>query len=158
MRRLAAELDRDYGAGSPTVVGILRGSFMFLADLVRQMQTPLRSIEFMQMSSYGSGAVSSGRARVVIGLSQEAVTGRNVIVVEDIVDTGITTSAVLRYLNWRRPTSLRLCALLDKPDRRRVPVAVDYLGFTVPDRFLVGYGTDLNQRYRQLPAIYTLES
>jgi hypoxanthine phosphoribosyltransferase len=156
VQRLAGELDRDCGSGSPTLVGILRGSFIFLADLVRQMQTPLRSIEFMQMSSYGAGAVSSGRARVIIGLSREAVAGRDVIVVEDIVDTGITTSAVLRYLSWRQPASLRLCALLDKPSRRVMPVAIDYLGFTVPDRFLVGYGTDLDQRYRQLPAIYTL--
>ncbi len=155
--RLAGELDWDYGAGTPTVVGILRGCFIFLADLVRQMQTPLRSIEFLRLSSYGGGTVSAGRSRMVMGLPQEAVAGRDVIVVEDIVDTGITTTAALRYLSRRRPASLRLCALLDKPSRRLAPVTIDYLGFTVPDRFLVGYGTDLDQRYRQLPAIYTLE-
>lgn len=158
VQRLAGELDRDYGHGSPTVVGILRGCFIFLADLVRQMQTPLHSIEFLRLSSYGSGTVSSGRARVVMGPDGVgAVAGRDVIVVEDIVDTGITTSAALRYLGRRQPASLRLCALLDKPSRRQVPVTIDYLGFTVPDRFLVGYGTDLDQQYRQLPAVYTLE-
>jgi hypoxanthine phosphoribosyltransferase len=157
VQRLAGELDRDYGHGSPTVVGILRGCFIFLADLVRQMDTPLHSIEFLRLSSYGAGTVSSGRARVVMGLPPQAVAGRDVIVVEDIVDTGITTNAALRYLGRRQPASLRLCALLDKPSRRQVPVTIDYLGFTVPDRFLVGYGTDLDQRYRQLPAIYTLE-
>jgi hypoxanthine phosphoribosyltransferase len=157
VRRLAGELDRDYAGGSPVAVGILRGCFIFLADLVRQMQTPLHSIEFLRLSSYGAGTVSAGRARVVMGLPREAVSSRDVILVEDIVDTGITTAAALRYLARRGPASLRLCSLLDKPSRRQVPVAIDYLGFTVPDRFLVGYGTDLDQRYRQLPAIYTLE-
>jgi len=157
VKRLAQELDRDYRHRCPVAVGILKGAFVFLADLVRQMETSLRSIEFLRLSSYGPGTVSSGRARVVMGLPAQAVEGQDVIIVEDIVDTGITTAAALRYLRRLRPASLKVCALLDKPSRRRVTVAIDYLGFTVPDRFLVGYGIDLDQRYRQLPEIYFLE-
>ena len=157
IKRLAQELDRDYRHRCPVVVGILKGAFVFLADLVRQMETSLRSIEFLRLSSYGPGTVSSGRARVVMGLPAQAVAGQDVIIVEDIVDTGITTAAALRYLRRLRPASLKVCSLLDKPSRRRVAVPVDYLGFTVPDRFLVGYGIDLDQRYRQLPEIYYLE-
>lgn len=157
VKRLAQELDRDYRHRCPVVVGILKGAFVFLTDLVRQMETPLRSIEFLRLSRYGPGTVSSGRARVVLGLPAQMVEGRDVIMVEDIVDTGITTASALRYLRRRRPASLKVCALLDKPSRRRVAVAIDYLGFTVPDRFLVGYGIDLDQRYRQLPEIYYLE-
>lgn len=157
VKRLAQELDRDYRHRYPIVVGILKGAFVFLTDLVQQMETPLRSIEFLRLSSYGPGTVSSGRARVVMGLPVQVIEGQEVIMVEDIVDTGITTAAALRYLRRLRPASLKVCALLDKPSRRRVAVAIDYLGFTVPDRFLVGYGIDLDQRYRQLPEIYYLE-
>jgi len=156
VKRLAQELDRDYRHRCPVVVGILKGAFVFLTDLVQQMEAPLRSIEFL-LSSYGAGTVSSGRAKVVMGLSAQVIEGQEVILVEDIVDTGITTTAALRYLRRLRPASLKVCALLDKPARRRVAVAIDYLGFTVPDRFLVGYGIDLDQRYRQLPEIYYLE-
>lgn len=156
--RLAGELDYDYAGRSPVVVGILRGCFIFLADLVRQMQTPLQSIEFVRLSSYGGGTVSSGRAKVLMGLPRPAVQGRDIILVEDIVDTGITTAAAFKYLKRSGAGSIKLCSLLDKPSRRVMPVNIDYLGFTVPDKFLVGYGTDLDQRYRQLPAIYTLES
>ena len=157
VKRLAQELDQDYRHRCPVVVGILKGAFVFLTDLVQQMDTPLRSIEFLRLSSYGAGTVSSGRAKVVMGLSAQVIEGQEVILVEDIVDTGITTTAALRYLRRLRPASLKVCALLDKPARRRVAVAIDYLGFTVPDRFLVGYGIDLDQRYRQLPEIYYLE-
>lgn len=157
VKRLSQELDRDYRYRCPVVVGILKGAFVFLTDLVQQMETPLRSIEFLRLSSYGAGTVSSGRAKVIMGLSAQVIEGQEVILVEDIVDTGITTTAALRYLRRLRPASLKVCALLDKPARRRVAVAIDYLGFTVPDRFLVGYGIDLDQRYRQLPEIYYLE-
>jgi len=157
VKRLAAELDRDYSQCSPVLVGVLKGGFVFLADLVRHMKTPVRSIEFLRLSSYGPGTVSQGWARVVVGLPAQSVMGQHVVVVEDIVDTGITTATALRYLRRHRPASLKLCALLDKPARQRVPLAVDYLGLTVPDRFLVGYGLDLNEQYRQLPDIYALE-
>jgi hypoxanthine phosphoribosyltransferase len=121
------------------------------------MKTPLRSIEFLCISSYGSSTRSSGEAKISLELPPSSVLGLDVVLVEDIVDTGITTSAALNYLRGRRPASVRLCALLDKPSRRRVSVEVDYAGLTVPDRFIVGYGIDLDQKYRQLPAIYALE-
>ena len=150
-------MDRDYWDRSPVLVGILKGSFIFLADLVRQMKTPLQSIEFMRLSSYGSATVSSGSASITMGLPPEIVAGRELIVIEDIVDTGITTLAVLSYLEEQKPASVAVCALLDKPSRRQVSVEVGYVGLTVPDQFIVGYGTDLDQKYRQLPEIYILE-
>ena len=157
IRRLAGELDRDYCQRSPVLVGVLKGAFIFLADLVRCMDTPVRSVEFLALSSYGAATVSPGRARVVAGLPPQWVKGQDVILVEDIVDTGITTLTALRYLRRLQPASLRVCALLDKPSRRCVPLGIDYVGLAVPDQFLVGYGLDLDQRYRQLPEIYALE-
>lgn len=157
VQRLADQLDHDYRGRSPVMMGVLKGSFIFLADLVRRMKTPLRSIEFLRISSYGSSTVSSGEAKISLELPPSSVLGLDVVVVEDIVDTGITTSAALGYLREHRPASVRLCALLDKPSRRQVSVEVDYAGLTVPDRFIVGYGIDLDQKYRQLPAIYALE-
>ena len=156
VERLARELDGDYRQRAPVLVGILKGSFIFLADLVRRMKTPIHSIEFLRLSSYGSGTASSGHARIVMGLPPEAVAGRDVVVVEDIVDTGITTAAAVRYLKRRRPASVAVCALLDKPSRRQVPVEVRYVGLKAPDRFVVGYGIDVDQKYRQLPQIYAL--
>jgi hypoxanthine phosphoribosyltransferase len=156
VRRLAAELDRDYAGLEPLLVGVLRGAFIFLADLVRQVRTPV-GIDFMRITSYEEGTQTSGRPRVAAGLPREAISGRHVVMVEDMVDTGLTTRAALRHLGRSRPASLRVCALLDKPERRRVPVRIDYLGLTVPDRFLVGYGLDLDGRHRQLPDIYAVE-
>ncbi|MCX7595911.1 MAG: hypoxanthine phosphoribosyltransferase [Fischerella sp.] len=152
--RLSQELDRDYRHRSPVLVGILKGSFIFLADLARSMQTPISNIEFIRLSSYGSSTVSPGKASIIMGLSEEVVKGHDIILVEDIVDTGITTATALDFLNSYQPASLKLCALLDKPARRKVPVTIDYLGFTVPDHFVVGYGIDFDCKYRQLPAIY----
>jgi hypoxanthine phosphoribosyltransferase len=157
VQRLADELDTAYAQRPPVLVGILKGAFVFLADLIRQMQTPLSTVDFIRLSSYGASTVSSGHAAVVMGLPAASVTSRDVILVEDIVDTGITTAAALRYLRRYQPASVALCALLDKPSRRQIPVTIDYLGFTVPDRFIVGYGIDFDQQYRQLPAIYALE-
>ena len=130
---------------------------MFLADLARQLQTPVRLVDFVRVESYGAEMVSTGRPRIVQGIPRESVAGQDVLVVEDIVDTGATTAAVLRYLRRHRPASLRLCALLDKPCRRRVDVSVDYVGMTIPDQFVVGYGLDLDQRYRDLPEIWIVE-
>jgi hypoxanthine phosphoribosyltransferase len=157
VQRLADRLDHDYRNRSPVMVGVLKGSFIFLADLVRRMKTPLQSIEFLRISSYGSSTVSSGEAKISLELPPSSVQGLDVVLVEDIVDTGITTSAASSYLRGHRPASVRLCALLDKPSRRQVSVEVDYAGLTVPDQFIVGYGIDLDQKYRQLPAIYALE-
>ena len=157
VRRLASEIDDQYRHSDAVLVAVLKGAFVFLADLIREMETPIASVEFLRISSYGSATESTGQARVLTGIPGHTIKGRHVILVEDIVDTGMTTAAALRYLRRHRPASLEVCALLDKPSRRRVPVTVDYLGLTVPDRFVVGYGLDLDQRCRQLPGIYTLE-
>ncbi len=139
VRRLAVEIDRDYQDRSLVLVGILKGSFIFLADLVREIEIPIANIEFLRLSSYGSSMVSSGEATITMNLSPSArrkadlfeIAGKDIVVVEDIVDTGITTDTALRYLQNYQPASLRLCALLDKPARRQVPVKIDYLGSTV---------------------------
>ncbi len=156
VRRLARELDRDYAARPPVLVGVLKGGFIFLADLVRRMQVSVLSVEFLRFSSYGENMISSGAPTIAVDLPDDAVRNRHLVLVEDIVDTGLTTAAALKYLRKKKPASIRVCVLLDKPERRRVPTLIDYLGFTVPDRFLVGYGLDLDQRYRQLPGIYIL--
>ena len=156
VRRLARELDRDYAARPPVLVGVLKGGFIFLADLLRRMKVSVLSVEFLRLSSYGGNTVSSGSPRVVVGLPGDTVRDRHLMLVEDIVDTGLTTATAVRYLWRKKPASISLCVLLDKPERRLVPANIDYVGFTVPDRFLVGYGLDLDQRYRQLAGIYLL--
>jgi len=155
IKRLASEIARDYREKNPLLLGILKGSFMFMADLVRKLDFSLE-VDFIRLSSYGSGQQTSGRVKVVQGLLT-AVRGRHVLVVEDIVDTGITIAFLLDYLKKKKPASLRLCTLTDKPSRRRVPVVIDYLGFTVPDKFIVGYGIDCDEKYRNLPDIFYLE-
>ena len=153
--RLASEITRDYYDKYPLLIGILKGSFMFMADLVRLLDFPLE-VEFIRLASYGRGRQSSGKIKVVQGLCSE-VRGREVLVVEDIVDTGLTTSFLLAHLRRKKPASLKLCALIDKPSRRQVAVSIDYLGFTVPDKFLVGYGLDWDQKFRNLPDLFILE-
>ncbi|MBA7476678.1 Hypoxanthine-guanine phosphoribosyltransferase [subsurface metagenome] len=155
VKRLAAEIRKDYHGKHPILIGILKGSFMFMADLIRLLDLPLE-VDFIRLSSYGRGVESSGTVRVVQGLGSP-VKGKDVLVIEDIVDTGLTTSFLLDYLRKKKPASLKLCTLTDKPSRRRVPVTIDYLGFTVPDKFIVGYGLDLAQRFRNLPDICVLE-
>ena len=153
--RLAREIRRDYQGKRPLLVGVLKGSFMFMADLIRQLDLPLE-VDFVKLSSYGAAKETSGKVRVVQGL-KTPVKGKDVLVIEDIVDTGITISFLLDYLRKKKPASLKLCALTEKPSRRRVPLPIDYLGFTVPDRFVVGYGLDFDERFRNLPDIYFIE-
>jgi hypoxanthine phosphoribosyltransferase len=155
VKRLAAEIKRDYQGKNPLLIGVLKGSFMFMADLVRLLGFPLE-VDFIRLSSYGSGQESSGKIKVVPGLSMP-VKGRDVLVIEDIVDTGLTVAFLLDYLRKKRPSSLKLCALTDKSSRRRVPLTIDYLGFTVPNKFLVGYGLDYDEKYRHLPDICAIE-
>jgi hypoxanthine phosphoribosyltransferase len=155
---LAQTLDQDYADKSPVVVGVLKGAFVFLSDLIRQMQTPIARVELIRLSSYGSAMTSSGEVKVLMDLAPELITGQNVILVEDIVDTGRSTSKALANLAACNPASLKLCALLDKPSRRKVPVTIDYLGLTIPDKFIVGYGLDMDERYRQLPGIFVVET
>lgn len=155
VNRLACEINRDYQAKKPLLIGVLKGSFVFMADLIRQLDLPME-LDFVRLSSYGTARESSGKVRVVQGGKTRAK-GRHVLVIEDIVDTGLTISFLLDYLRRKKPASLKLCVLTDKPSRRRVPVPLDYLGFTVPDKFIVGYGLDCDERFRNLPDIYTLE-
>lgn len=154
--RLAREVKRDYADKNPILVGVLKGCFVFMADLVRALDMPLET-EFMAVSSYGRGrGKTSGRVRVVHGL-RASVRGRHVVVVEDIVDTGITLDFTLAYLRRRGAASIRVCALFDKTAARLLPVPVDYQGLAVPDCFLVGYGLDYDERFRYLRGVYCLK-
>jgi hypoxanthine phosphoribosyltransferase len=154
VKNLATEINRDYRDKNPLLIGILKGSFIFMADLIRLLDFPLE-VDFVRLSSYGRGTESSGKVKVVQGISCQ-ITGRDVLVVEDIVDTGHSLTFVLDYLQDKMPASLKLCVLADKPSRRQVPITIDYLGFTVPDKFLVGYGLDWDEKYRNLPDICVL--
>jgi hypoxanthine phosphoribosyltransferase len=153
--RLAAEIKKDYQGKHPLFVSILKGSFVFLADLIRQLDLPLE-VDFVKVSSYGSSKETSGKVKMVQGLNTP-IKGRDVLVVEDIVDTGLTLSFLLGHLQKKNPASLKLCALADKPSRRQVPVPIDYLGFTVPDKFIVGYGIDWDENFRYLPDICVID-
>lgn len=156
LRRLAEEIRRDYRNTAPLLLSPLKGSFIFLADLVRVLDLPVE-IAFVRLSSYGGGTVSRGQVEVVQGL-REDISGRDILIVEDIIDSGHTIGFLHTYLRARAPLSVRLCTLLDKPQRRQVPVTIDYCGFTIPDVFIVGYGLDWNEQYRHLPDICVLAS
>lgn len=155
VKRLATEIKKDYRDKNPLLIGILKGSFVFLGDLVRLLDFPLE-VEFIRLSSYGRGRSTAGKLRVVQGL-QSRIKGRHVLVVEDIVDTGHSLVFLMEYLGKKKPASLKLCVLTDKPSRRRAPVTIDYLGFTVPDKFIVGYGLDWDEKFRNLPDIGYVE-
>ena len=145
---MAAEIDRDY-AGEPVyLICVLKGACIFLADLARAMQTPAR-LEFIGISSYGTATTSSGEVRVTKDLDG-TVEGQHVILVEDIVDTGVTLAYLMKLMEQRKPATLRVATLLDKPSRRVRPVKVDYTGFQIPDKFVVGYGLDFSEDYRNL--------
>lgn len=152
---LGAEITRDYAGKAPVLASVLRGSYIFMADLSRQIKLPL-TIDFMSVSSYGSGTTSSGQVEIKKDLS-DPIEGRDLIIVEDILDSGNTLYYLLDVLRARKPASIRLCTLLDKPDRRAKPIAADYTGFTIPDAFVVGYGLDYDEKYRNLPYIGILK-
>jgi hypoxanthine phosphoribosyltransferase len=151
---LGAQLAADYADRDPVLVSVLKGSIIFMADLVRAMPIPL-AIDLMEVSSYGDSTESSGQVRILKDLST-SIEARDVIVVEDIIDTGLTLNYLLRYLHDKGPASIRICCLLDKPARRLAPIEIDYRGFTIPDRFVIGYGLDYGERYRNLPYIGVL--
>jgi hypoxanthine phosphoribosyltransferase len=151
---MGAEIDRDHPHRPVYLVGILKGACIFLADLARAMKTPAR-LEFVGISSYGKGKSSSGEVRLTKDLDV-SVEGFDVVVVEDILDSGVTLSYLVQVFQQRRPKSLRIATLLDKPDRRQRPVKVDYAGFHIPDEFVVGYGLDYAEDYRNLPDICIL--
>jgi hypoxanthine phosphoribosyltransferase len=150
---LGAQITKDYvnRTGDIVVIGVLKGSVIFMADLVRHIAAPI-FVEFIGISSYGDATVSSGVVQITQDLSRP-IAGKHVIVVEDIVDTGHTVHYLLENLNTRRPASLALCSLLHKPERSERAVVIDYLGFTIPNKFVVGYGLDISQQYRNLPFI-----
>jgi len=153
---LAAEIERDLAPGrAPHLVGVLKGAFVFTADLMRALRIP-SSVDFLALSSYGKGTTSSGEVKLLKDLDV-TIEGRDVIIVEDIVDTGLTLSYLCEILRARRPATLRIAALLSKPSRRQVPVTIDYLGFEIPDRFVVGYGLDCAEQHRHLPDIVALD-
>ena len=152
---LGAQLSADYAGRDPVLLSVLKGALVFLADLMRSMDIP-SSIDLMELSSYGSGTETSGQVRILKDLSR-SIEGRDVVVVEDIIDTGLTLNYLLRYLAERHPASITVCCLLDKPARRLADIDIDYRGFTIADRFVVGYGLDFDERYRNLPYIGVLK-
>ncbi len=151
VRQIAAQISKDYEGEEVHLVCILKGSIFFTADLAKRITCPV-TLDFMSVSSYGDGTESSGRVRIAKDLD-ENIAGKNVIVIEDIIDSGRTLSFLLEMLSARKPKSLKLCTFLNKPDRRVIDIPVDYIGFDIPDKFVVGYGMDYAQKYRALPYI-----
>ena len=152
---LGAEITRDYERNDLIVVGILKGAGVFMSDLIREINSPIR-IDFMSVSSYGNSTVSSGIVRITNDLHQD-IQGCSVLIVEDIIDTGNTLHYLREYLKNRGAEDVKICALLDKPSRRQVEVPVEYVGFEVEDKFIIGYGIDYAEKYRNLPFIGTLK-
>jgi hypoxanthine phosphoribosyltransferase len=156
IKELGAQITRDYAGLNPLLIGVLNGACFFLSDLMRAIDTRL-SLEFMAISSYGSSTRTSGEVRIMKDLDVP-IEGRHILVVEDIVDTGLTLSYLLANLHARGAASVKLAALLDKYERRQKEVQIDYLGFQIPDEFVVGYGLDFAERYRNLPFIAVLKN
>ena len=148
IKELAAEISNDYQNKKPLLIGVLKGAIIFLSDLIRHIEVPVE-IDFMAVSSYGADTESSGVVRIQKDLDK-SIQGKDVLIVEDIVDTGLTLNYLRENLHSRGPQSLKVVTLLDKPDRRKVPFVPDYCGFTIPDRFVIGYGLDFNEDYRYL--------
>ena len=155
VRELAEQISKDYAGEEVLLICILKGSVFFTCELAKRLTVPVK-LDFMSVSSYGDATVSSGRVKIIKDLD-DSIEGKNVIVVEDIIDSGRTLAHLLAVLKVRAPKSIRLCTLLDKPDRREVDVKVDYVGISIPDAFVVGYGLDYKQMYRNLPYIGVLE-
>jgi len=154
VRELADEISKDYFGREIFTVGVLKGAFVFLSDLIRYLKVPL-SLDFIAIASYGDSTSSSGVVKLLKDLDTE-VESRHVLVVEDIVDTGLTLNYLVKILSTRHPATLRVCTLLDRPSRRKVKVDLHYVGFSIPDVYVVGYGLDFSQKYRNLPYIAEL--
>jgi len=152
---LAAQIDKDYEGRDLLIVGVLKGAVMVMADLARALHTHV-SMDWMAVSSYGSGTQSSGVVRILKDLDTDLM-GKDVLIVEDIIDSGLTLSYLMRTLEARSPASLEICALLTKPDRREMKVPVRYTGFEIPNEFVIGYGLDFGERYRNLPYVAVLD-
>jgi len=152
--QLGEQISQDYAGRQVHLIGILKGSIFFICELAKRITVPV-TMDFMSVSSYGAGTRSSGVVKLIKDLD-DPINGKDVLVVEDIIDSGRTLSYLLKNLSSRQPASIRLCTLLDKPERREVDVEVDYQGFRIPDEFVIGYGLDYDQRYRNLPYIGVL--
>ena len=152
--QLGEQISRDYEGKQVHLIGILKGSIFFICELAKRITVPV-TMDFMSVSSYGAGTKSSGVVKLIKDLD-ESIEGKDILVVEDIIDSGHTLSYLLKNISSRNPASIRLCTLLDKPERREVDVEVDYQGFSIPDEFVIGYGLDYDQRYRNLPYIGVL--
>ena len=155
VRALGEQISADYAGRSLLLVGVLKGAMFFLSDLMRRLEVPCE-VDFMAVASYGSSTDSSGVVRILKDLDV-SIEGRDVMIVEDIVDSGLTLSYLLRTLNARGPTSLEVCALLTKPERRKVDLPIRYVGFEIPNRFVIGYGLDHAERFRNLPYVAVLD-
>lgn len=151
VKEMGEEISRDYAHKDLVVVGILKGAVVFMSDLIREITIPLE-VDFMATSSYGDATESSGVVQLIKDLDT-AIEGRDVLIVEDIIDTGLTLSYLTQLMNSRKPASVKTASFLDKPSRRRIEFTPDYVGFSIPDHFVVGYGLDVNSKYRQLPYI-----
>ena len=155
VKALGGQITADYAGRAPLLISVLRGSYIFMADLTRSIDLDVM-VDFMAVSSYGAGTVSSGQVEIKKDLS-DSIEGKDLIIVEDILDSGNTLYYLLDVLRARKPASIRICTLMDKPERRVKPITVDYVGFTVPDAFIVGYGLDYAERYRNLPYVGVLK-
>lgn len=155
VRELAAEIAADYADKHPLLIGVLKGSIVFLADLMRLLRFPLE-IDLICVASYGANAISNGAVQLRLDLSRD-IQGRHVLLIEDIVDTGHTLAQIVALLQRRQPASLKVCCFLDKPSRRETPVQLDYVGFAIPNEFVVGYGLDYAERFRWLPYVAALK-
>ncbi|MEQ8173903.1 MAG: hypoxanthine phosphoribosyltransferase [Syntrophomonadaceae bacterium] len=152
---LGSKITEEYRGREVLVVGILKGAFIFMADLIREIQIPLE-IDFMDVSSYGISTSSSGEVRIIKDL-ENSIQDKDVLIVEDIIDTGLTLKYITEILKTRNPRSVKVCCMLDKPSRRKTDIQADYVGFTIPDRFVVGYGLDYAEQYRNYPAVCVLK-
>lgn len=155
IKEMGQQISQDYAGKEILMIGVLRGAVIFMADLARAIEIPA-AIDFMAVSSYGLGTSSSGTVRILKDLDED-IEGKHLLVVEDIIDSGLTLKYLLENLNSRKPASIKLCTLLNKPDRRKVEVNIDYNGFTIPDYFVVGYGLDYAEKYRNLPFVGILK-
>lgn len=156
VERLGAEITKDYQGKKLVLVSVLKGSVIFMADLMREIKVPC-TIDFMAVSSYGSGVKTSGVVKIIKDLDTDVVEGADLLIVEDILDSGVTLEYLMKVLSARNPNSIKICTLLDKPERRKANVYADYSGAQIPDAFVVGYGLDFDEKYRNLPFVGALK-
>ena len=156
VHRLGSQISEDYKGKNLVLVSVLKGSVVFMADLMRAITIPC-AIDFMAVSSYGAGTQTSGVVKIIKDLDTDVVNGADLLIVEDILDSGVTLEYLMKVLSARNPASIKICTLLDKPERRKAPIKADYAGAQIPDAFVVGYGLDYDEKYRNLPFVGALK-